>query len=193
MSRWTFSARHLWTGSIYCGLSRTSPSDLYRSGLVHTVSSHIPSCGWTCHYSACVHRCTAAPESIDTGGVPRGMEHRRGLALLDDPKTLWENYGMVSNVDVSHFYFLWRCVIFPSHPAIYRCIPTCRHLRTYRARSFASNNQRHLQGSPRDLGGEISRSYAWSDMCKWDIAWHWQTVHALTIHMIDTTYSCVDL
>ena len=45
-------------------------------------------------------------KSIDTGGVPRGMEHRQGLALLGNPKTLWEDYGIVSDVDVSHFYFL---------------------------------------------------------------------------------------
>ena len=49
----------------------------------------------------CSFRCTAHYDDLDTGGGPRAQTHTEQLLQTLDLRTLWEDYGIVGNVEVS--------------------------------------------------------------------------------------------
>jgi hypothetical protein len=50
---------------------------------------------------ACSFRCTAHHDDLDAGGGPRAQTHMEQLLQMLDLRTLWEDYGIVGNVEVS--------------------------------------------------------------------------------------------
>ena len=103
-------ARHLWLGAIHCRLPQTSPPSLYSSELVPKVSPRIFLASRICRIEdsfLVYNRCSALPDDLDGRGEQRLHEHTRLLMESFDAKTLWDNYGVVPNILVSHLA-LWK-------------------------------------------------------------------------------------
>jgi len=84
-------------------------------------------------------RCTAQNNNLDGGGGCRSHELSEALTAVLDPRTLSEEYGIVSNILVR--------VYIPSSPfdlayyqlkALHYKLSPCRHPQTYRPRSTSS-------------------------------------------------------
>jgi len=76
-------------------------------------------------------RCTAHPQSIDTGSLPCSKRHTNALVALETPKVLWERYGIIDGITVCNVFnprtFITDCAIQPftdafPHADIYELI-----------------------------------------------------------------------
>lgn len=53
------------------------------------------------HLTRTMSSCTAQNSDLDGGGGPRAHAHTEQLRTTMDPRTVWDEYGIVADVEVS--------------------------------------------------------------------------------------------
>ena len=73
-----------------------------------------------------VFSCTAENNNLDSGGGPRANAHTNQLRATMDPRTLWDDYGIVADVEVHIIGILDIFVINgPIFSAIHSSFSSC--------------------------------------------------------------------
>ena len=101
---WPFSVCDLWAGSIYCRLPWTGSSHLHHAGVVPKV--HICSIYCPCVSQLLLSRCTANQTDLDGKGGRRSCDHTELLVNTFELGTLWDEYGLVSDIIVCIPFFI---------------------------------------------------------------------------------------
>ena len=93
---------NIWAGPIYCRLPRTGSACMYYTRLLCKVSR----CQLRASYMLSRHRCTAPHDDLDWRGSLWGHVLTNQLVQILDIRMLWEDYGIVGNVVISHDSYL---------------------------------------------------------------------------------------
>ena len=196
MCRWPLSLCSLWPWPLHCWLPQAGFAHMYHTGLVHMVS--YPYRLWvTLHLTVC--SCTAQNSDLNSSGRPRAHAHSEQLHTTMDLRTLWDDYGIVADVEVSCIGIL---DMFdnnsPSFSAVYYSFSSCGYTWVDCTRSSSSINQRNIQGPSCYLGqwifrAELLQAASLGD-CSWDWSLvclsHWDINHLLTEQSLLAKQAC---
>lgn len=71
--------------------------------------------------------CTAQNGDLDSGGGPRAHAHSEQLRTTMDPRTLWDDYGIVADVEVSFIGMFDIILMVQFFSAVYSPFSPCRY------------------------------------------------------------------